>query len=99
MKAVKKVGIVAAITAALALVPVGVAAATTVQVGGGLWSYGTTTDVVYSNYHHGGAYHSATACNQAAFDKCHQSAAAPGAWANASNVRTLWGNTAYWNTY
>ena len=99
MKAMKKVGIGAAAVGALVLIPVAIAGATTIQVGGGLWSYGTTTDSVYSNYHHGAVYHSATACNSAATDKCHQAAAAPGAWANASNVRTIWGNTAYWNKY
>ena len=98
MKARKLVGTAAAV-AALVLLPVGVAAAETVQAGGGLWSYGVTTDVVYSNYHHPSLYHTATACNGGWFDQCRQAAAAAGAWANASSARSLTGNTAYWNTY
>ena len=99
MKARKLVGTAAAV-AALVLLPVAAAAADVVYVGGGLWSYGVTAATVYSNYHHPSRYHSATACNAGAFDQCHQSAAAAGAWASAVNAKSLFGgNTAYWNTY
>lgn len=99
MKVKKLIGAAAA-AAVLVLLPVAGAAATTESVGGGLWSYGTTIDTVYSNYHHPDLYHSATACNDGVVDKCHQAAAARGAWANASNAKSwLGGNTAYWNTY
>ena len=98
MKARKLVGTAAAV-AALVLLPVAAAAADTVQVGGGLWSYGVTIDNVYSNYHHPSRYHTATACNGGWVDQCRQAAASAGAWANATSARSITGNTAYWNTY
>ncbi|MBX3098325.1 MAG: lactococcin 972 family bacteriocin [Salinibacterium sp.] len=100
MKVGKKLVGVGVAAAALVLLPVAGALATTVNVGGGLWSYGTTIDTVYSNYHHGSLYHSATACHSGWVDRCHQASASAGAWANASNAKSPWGgNTAYWNTY
>lgn len=87
--------------AALVLLPTAAALATTVNVGGGLWQYGTTSTEVYSNYHHPSLYHSSTACNAGALgDKCDQGVAAAGAWSYASIGKSwLGGNTAYWNTY
>ena len=99
MKAKKLIGAVA-IAAALVVLPVTAAGATTEYVGGGLWTYGTTLDTVYSNYHHQTKYHTATACHGGFFDQCRQAAATPGAWANAVHAKTwIGGNTAYWNTY
>lgn len=86
-----------AVAAALTMVPATAALATTVSVGGGLWSYGVSWPNVYSNYHHGSLYHSATACSSSS--DCVQVAAAAGAWANASKYQSCCYNTAYWNTY
>lgn len=93
----KKILTVVAVTGALVLAPAGAALATTVSVGGGLWTYGVSWPNVYSNYHHGSKYHSATACSSSW--QCVQASAAPGAWANASKYQSLNQNTSYWNTY
>ena len=93
----KKILTVLAITGALVVAPAAGAMATTVAVGGGLWTYGVNWQNVYWNYHHASRYHSATACSSD-WD-CVQSSAAPGAWANASKYRSINQNTAYWNTY
>jgi lactococcin 972 family bacteriocin len=100
MKASKLIA-TGSVVAALVLLPTVAALATTENVGGGLWQYGTTTADVYSNYHHPSLYHSSTACNAGVLgDKCDQGVAAAGAWAYASIGKSwLGGNTAYWNTY
>ncbi|MBN9238409.1 MAG: hypothetical protein BGO97_01900 [Micrococcales bacterium 70-64] len=96
----RKLVCAAAAVAALVLLPVAAAQATSESVGGGFWTYGTNSTEVYSNYHHPSLYHTATACNAGVYDKCHQVAAEPGAWARASNALSwLGGNRAYWNTY
>ncbi len=75
---------------------------TTKNVGGGLWQYGrdgAPFGTSWSNYHHATKYHSATACNGALFQTCKQVTAAKNVWAKASVTASLFGNTAYWNTY
>ncbi|POX49841.1 lactococcin 972 family bacteriocin [Streptomyces sp. Ru72] len=74
----------------------------TVNVGGGTWSYGTTTGSwglkrCYSNYVHPSKYHSATSVMADGNDKTYANA---GSWAN-SHVDAGWAYTcyAYWATY
>jgi len=93
----RKLGMVLALAGVLVVAPVAAAGATTVAVGGGLWTYGVDWQNVFSNYHHSTKYHSATACSSS-WD-CRQVSAAPGAWANASKYRSIADNSAYWNTY
>jgi lactococcin 972 family bacteriocin len=76
--------------------------ATTQSVGGGLWQYGrdgAPFGTSWSHYHHATKYHSATACNGAIFQTCKQVTAAKNVWAKASVAASIFGNTAYWNTY
>ena len=100
MKASKLIA-TGSVAAAMVLLPVAMAGATTESVGGGLWQYGTTSSDVYSNYHHASLYHSSTACNNGvAGDICHQDVREAGAWSYATIGKSwLGGNTAYWNTY
>ena len=88
----------AAVVAAMVIVPVTAAQATTEKVGGGVWTYGVSGGIVSSDYHHPTKYHTATACNNGLIDKCQQVSAAPDAWARASKTAS-WagGNTAFWN--
>ncbi|WP_350224770.1 lactococcin 972 family bacteriocin [Leifsonia sp. fls2-241-R2A-40a] len=93
----RNAGFAALLAAALVAVPVSSASATTVNAGGGLWQYGSDSNV-YSYYHHATKNHTATACNGGIVDRCRQVAAVKNQWARATQVRSLRGNTAYWNT-
>jgi lactococcin 972 family bacteriocin len=89
----------ALVAAALVAAPATAASAATSSVGGGLWDHGAGGLHVYSHYHHGSKYHSATACDGTPFHVCTKAVAAKGKWANADRAGSWSGNTAYWATY
>ncbi|MBM7413018.1 lactococcin 972 family bacteriocin [Clavibacter michiganensis] len=82
---------------ALLLGGAGAANATTVQAGGGTWTYDVdylNTGVAYSNYFHTKKSHGSTACSR---DACVRSDTVPsGRWSYARVKATAGGNTAYW---
>lgn len=74
---------------------------TTVNVGGGTWTYGTSMgfngNTVYSNYYHPTLYHSSTAIIGSQDNTSYADA---GQWSYASANGSLFATGyAYWNTY
>jgi lactococcin 972 family bacteriocin len=67
---------------------------------GGFWDYGKQGGEIYSNYHHGSKYHSATACDYDLFNPCQRVMSAPGGWAYAHVPDRWFGvDDAFWATY
>lgn len=97
---IKKALAIAGISAALVAGGATAAMATTVNVGGGTWNYGTSysfpvTTNVYSNYYHPTNHHSGTSVCAEKNVTVHASA---GNWANSSTSCGVGGSTAaYWN--
>ena len=76
-------------------------AATTVNVGGGTWTYGPNHASVISHYHHPSKCHTATVRRLDSYGNVisgNSASAHPGAWASAS-MRNSISNVehAYWN--
>jgi hypothetical protein len=97
MRRILKISVV---TAAIVLGAAAPAMATTVNVGGGTWNYGTSyvfpvSEGVYSDYYHPTNHHSGTSICAANNVTVHANA---GSWANSSTSCGYGGAThAYWN--
>jgi len=82
----RKILTISAVTAAIVLGAAAPALATTVNIGGGTWNYGTSyvfpvSEGVYSDYYHPSNHHSGTSICAANNVTVH---AAAGSWANSS---------------
>jgi lactococcin 972 family bacteriocin len=81
----------------IAGIPVAVALATNVNVGGGVWDYGSTVGGVHSNYYHRTVSHGSTACKNGS--DCASNEAKKNTESRATKDKAIWEGSArvYWH--
>lgn len=91
----RKVTLAIAAAGAITLGAASPALATRVNVGGGIWDYGTNSSYVWSYYLHNGTNHKTTVYN----GSYHYSGCkTPGVWANVrASDRFLIADSSYWD--
>lgn len=89
-----KSGIVASVALVLVFTGgAGVAAATQINIDGGMWHYGTGSNTVWSNYFHNGVSHGSTAVGKIT---ANSGCVNKNVWSRASAPSKSFGNKSYY---